>query len=57
MASLITPPYQPLYDENGQMLSFFNSTKAVNPLMMPDFMPRWQDRITMNGLAFIELTQ
>lgn len=56
MASLITPPYQPLYDENGQMLSFFDSTKAINPLMMPDFMPRWSDRITMNGLAFIELT-
>lgn len=56
MASLITPPYQPLYDENGEMLSFFNSTRAINPLLTADYMPRWQDRIQMNGSAFIELT-
>lgn len=56
MASLITPPYQPLYNEDGQMLTFFNSTKAINPLLTADYMPRWQDRIQMNGSAFIELT-
>ena len=56
MASLITPPYQPLYDDNGQMLNFFDATQAINPLMTADYMPRWQNRITMNGMAFIELT-
>ena len=24
--------------------------------MTADYMPRWQNRITMNGMAFIELT-
>ena len=56
LASLITPPYQPLYDDNGQMLNFFDATQAINPLMTADYMPRWQNRITMNGMAFIELT-
>ena len=56
MASLITPPYQPLYDENGQMLSFFDSTQPSTQLMTADYMPRWQNRIQMNGSAFIELT-
>ena len=28
----------------------------INPLMTADYMPRWQNRITMNGMAFIELT-
>ena len=38
------------------MLNFFDATQAINPLMTADYMPRWQNRITMNGMAFIELT-
>lgn len=56
MASLITPSYQPLYDEDGNMLNFFNTTRSINPLMVPDYMPRRANRLQMNGAAFIELT-
>lgn len=56
MASMITPSYQPLYDEDGKMLSFFDTTRSINPKMVPDFMPRSSNRLQMNGAAFIELT-
>ncbi len=56
IASLITPSYQPLYDKDGNMLNFFETTQAINPLLVPDYMPRHNNTIQLNGAAFIELT-
>lgn len=55
-ASLITPPYQPLYGDDGKMLTFLGLTQSINPLMVPDFMPSSNNRLQMNGAAFVELT-
>lgn len=56
MATMITPSYQPLYDKDGNMITLFESTRAINPRLVHEYMPRGSNRLQMNGAAFIELT-
>lgn len=56
IASLITPSYQPLYDEKtGEMIKLFPTTKAINPILQPNWMPRSNNRLQIYGTAFTEL--
>lgn len=55
-ASFMTPSYQTLYDKDGKMVPFFQTTGTANPLLMPGYMPSSNNRLQMNGAAFVELT-
>ncbi len=55
-ASFLTPPYQPFYDENGEMLKRLSTTGGLNPLLAPHYRPGGTSRLQLNGSGFVELT-
>lgn len=55
-ASLIIPAYQPAVDENGESLRFLDLYGADNPAIADEWYYKNNNRLQLNGSAFIELT-